>query len=48
MRPMFPRTGSPCITRTSDLSPYHRERIRRVGDLGMLGEPDCFYRAVKR
>ena len=33
--------------RVADLSPYHRERIRRAGDLGMLGEPDCFYRAVK-
>ena len=32
--------------RVADLSPYHRERIRRAGDLGMLGEPDCFYRAV--
>lgn len=31
----------------ADLSPYHRERIRRRGDLGMLGEPNCFYRAVK-
>lgn len=31
----------------ADLSPYHRERIRRRDDLGMLGEPDCFYRAVK-
>ncbi|MEC4015967.1 hypothetical protein [Streptomyces sp. H27-D2] len=31
----------------ADLSPYHRTRIRERGDLGMLGEPDCFYRAVK-
>jgi SAM-dependent methyltransferase len=30
--------------RMADLSPYHRERIRRTGDLGMLGEPDCLYR----
>lgn len=35
------------LGRVADLSPYHRERIRRRGDLGMLGEPDCFYRAVK-
>ncbi|MDJ0340704.1 hypothetical protein QMK19_20655 [Streptomyces sp. H10-C2] len=31
----------------ADLSPYHRSRIAERGDLGMLGEPDCFYRAVK-
>lgn len=30
----------------ADLSPYHRERIRQRNDLGMLGESDCFYRAV--
>jgi hypothetical protein len=30
----------------ADLSPYHRERIRRRNDLGMLGESDCFYRAA--
>lgn len=35
------------VGHVADLSPYHRERIRRKGDLGMLGEPDCFYRAVK-
>jgi hypothetical protein len=34
------------VGRVADLSPYHRDRIRREGDLGMLGEPDCFYRAV--
>jgi hypothetical protein len=34
------------VGRVADLSSYHRERIRRKGDLGMLGEPDCFYRAV--
>lgn len=32
----------------ADLSPYHRDRIHRVNDLGMLGEPDCFYRAITR
>jgi hypothetical protein len=33
----------------ADLSPYSysRERISRKDDLGMLGEPDCFYRAIK-
>jgi hypothetical protein len=34
------------VGRVADLSAYHRDRIRRQGDLGMLGEPDCFYRAV--
>jgi hypothetical protein len=31
----------------ADLSPYFREGVNRRGDLGMLGEPNCFYRAVK-
>ncbi len=34
------------VGHVADLSPYHRDRIRRKGDLGMLGEPACFYRAV--
>ena len=34
------------LGRVADLSPYHRDRIRRKGDLGMLGDPACFYRAV--
>ncbi|WP_405608404.1 class I SAM-dependent methyltransferase [Streptomyces sp. NBC_01508] len=29
----------------ADWSPYHRDRIDRIGDLGMLGEPCCWYRA---
>ncbi|CAL9503852.1 hypothetical protein [Streptomyces sp. enrichment culture] len=32
----------------ADWSPYHRDRIDQVGDLGMMGEPDCWYRAVRR
>lgn len=31
----------------TDFSPYHRHRIATAGDLGMLGEPACLYRAVK-
>ncbi|WP_017593022.1 class I SAM-dependent methyltransferase [Nocardiopsis potens] len=31
----------------AEWSPYHRDRIDRVGDLGMLGEPDHWYRAVR-
>jgi hypothetical protein len=34
------------VGRVADLAPYHRDRIRRKGDLGMLGELDGFYRAV--
>ncbi|MGK9461729.1 class I SAM-dependent methyltransferase [Streptomyces sp. G6] len=32
----------------ADWSGYHRDRIDQVGDLGMMGEPDCWYRAVRR
>lgn len=31
----------------ADWSPYHRDRTERIGDLGMLGEPDCWYRAER-
>lgn len=31
----------------ADWSDYHRDRIEQVGDLGMMGEPDCWYRAVR-
>ncbi|MFC7896806.1 class I SAM-dependent methyltransferase [Streptomyces sp. NPDC057381] len=31
----------------ADWSDYHRDRIDQVGDLGMMGEPDCWYRAVR-
>ncbi|WMI61320.1 class I SAM-dependent methyltransferase [Streptomyces rochei] len=31
----------------AEWSDYHRDRIDRVGDLGMMGEPDCWYRAVR-
>ncbi|MGW0931443.1 hypothetical protein [Streptomyces sp. NPDC002644] len=31
----------------AEWSTYHRDRIAHAGDLGMLGEPDCWYRAVR-
>ncbi|WP_073734294.1 class I SAM-dependent methyltransferase [Streptomyces sp. NBC_00341] len=31
----------------ADWSPYYRERIDRIDDLGMLGEPCCWYRAER-
>ncbi|MFI9018943.1 hypothetical protein ACIGZI_33450 [Streptomyces griseus] len=31
----------------AEWSTYHRDRIAQTGDLGMLGEPNCWYRAVK-
>ncbi|CAL9510551.1 class I SAM-dependent methyltransferase [Streptomyces sp. enrichment culture] len=31
----------------ADWSHYHRDRIDQVDDLGMMGEPDCWYRAVR-
>lgn len=33
--------------RVVELSRYHRECVRDRGDLGMLGTPNCFYRATK-
>jgi hypothetical protein len=35
------------VGRVVDLSHYHRERVRDIGDLGMLGTPNCYYRATK-
>ncbi|WP_395575865.1 NAD(P)/FAD-dependent oxidoreductase [Streptomyces sp. BK79] len=31
----------------ADWSGYHRDRIDQAGDLGIMGEPDCWYRAVR-
>lgn len=36
------------VGRVVDLSPYHRERVNTSNDLGMMGEPDCLYIAVKK
>jgi len=35
------------VGRVVEMSRYHRERVRDVGDLGMLGAPNCFYRATR-
>jgi SAM-dependent methyltransferase len=35
------------VGRVVDLSRYHRERVRDTRDLGMLGTPNCYYRATK-
>jgi len=35
------------VGRVVDLSRYHRERVRDIGDLGTLGTPNCYYRATK-
>lgn len=35
------------VGRVVDLSRNHRERVRDIGDLGMLGTPNCYYRATK-
>ncbi|MGC9479825.1 hypothetical protein ACP4I1_37710 [Streptomyces sp. WG4] len=31
----------------AERSDCHRDRIDRLGDLGMMGEPDCWYRAAR-
>jgi SAM-dependent methyltransferase len=35
------------VGRVVDLSRYHRERVRDIGDLGILGTPNCYFRATK-
>lgn len=35
------------VGRVVDLSPYHHDRVRDVADLGMLGTPNCYYRATR-